>query len=79
MNAVELLKIARETLKVMSDSGLKLEDYAYVGMYEEYREMRRRNDKYRYAIAFLSEKYNVSESKAKRIIRRFESSLKLDL
>lgn len=72
MKVIDLLKIQREPLKVMSDCGLKVEDYGYIAMYEEYRERRSHNEKYRYVIMCLSMKYHISESKVKRIIRRLE-------
>lgn len=72
MKVIDLLKIQREPLKVMSDCGLKVDDYGYIAMYEEYRDRRRDNEKYRYVIMCLSMKYHISESKVKRIIRRLE-------
>lgn len=61
MKVIDLLKIQREPLKVMSDCGLKVEDYGYIAMYEEYRERRSHNEKYRYVIMCLSMKYHISE------------------
>lgn len=72
MKVIDLLRIERESLKVMSDCGLKVEDYEYIAMYEEYRHRRSNNEKYRYVIMCLSMKYHISESKVKRIIRRLE-------
>jgi len=72
MKVIDLLKIQREPLKVMSDCGLKVDDYEYIALYEEYRKMRLENEKYRYVIMCLSMKYHISESKVKRIIRRLE-------
>ena len=57
-------------LKMMSNSGIKTSDWQYIKMYEEYQQMRSNNDKFRYIIAFLSEKYKTSESTVKRIVKR---------
>lgn len=58
-------------LKVMSANDVKLNDWKYVEMYEEYVLMRAEGVKYRAVIAILSEKYDVSEATVERVIRRF--------
>ena len=40
MKVIDLLRLERESLKVMSDCGLKVEDYGYIAMYDEYRDRR---------------------------------------
>lgn len=75
MKVVELVKISTEALKLMSDAGIRTEDYAHVSMYEEYLEMRARREKFRYIIAHLAERYHLSESTVKRIIRRLSGEV----
>ena len=70
MRGVELVKISIETLKMMSNSGIKMSDWKFVEMYEEYIEMRKRREKFRYIIAHLAEKYTTSESSIKRVVKR---------
>lgn len=70
MKFVDLLRIERESLKLVSESGLKASDYKYVEMYDEYASRRRKNEKYRYVIMLLAEKYKTSESNVKRILKR---------
>lgn len=70
MKVIELVKISKESLKMMSDSGIRTGDWKHVGMYEEYLDMRRKCEKFRYIMAFLAEKYKLSESSIKRIIKR---------
>lgn len=70
MKAVEILKLLREALKMMSDNGLRLDDWRYVEMYADYVRMKRDGEKYWYIIAELSRLYEVSESTVIRIIRR---------
>ena len=72
MKIIELLKIQREPLKLVSNCGLKAEDYKYIAMYEEYVSRRKDNEKYRYVIMCLSMKYKISESKVKRVLKRLE-------
>ena len=71
MKLAELVKIGAEMLKMMSENDVKLNDWKYVDMYEEYVLMRAEGVKYRAVIAILSEKYNVSEATVERVVRRF--------
>lgn len=57
-------------LKMMSNSGIKTDDWRHIKMYEEYQDMRSRCEKFRYIMAHLAEKYRLSESTVKRIIKR---------
>lgn len=75
MKAVKLLKIGRELLKLMSLFDLKVSDYKYVDLFMEYSMLRENDVKYTAAIMELSEKYHISESSVKRIIRRFEQEI----
>lgn len=77
MKVVELVKISSEAMKVMSDSGIRTEDWRFVRMYEEYVEMRQRNEKFRYVVAVLAEKYKVSESTVKRMVCRLAKEVKV--
>ncbi len=75
MKAVELLKLGESLLKVMSSFGLRPEDWKYIAMYDEYQSLRGRGMKYAYVMAELSEKYGISESTLKRIVRRFSKGV----
>jgi hypothetical protein len=70
MKVAELVKISMEALKMMSNSGIKIEDWQHIEMYEEYVDMRRNKEKFRYIIAYLAEKYKTSESTIKRVVKR---------
>ncbi len=76
MKAVEFLKIGRELLKLLSNFGLRCDDYKHIELFEEYMQMRKNGDKVDYALYILSNKYNISESTVKRIIRRFSKEVK---
>lgn len=76
MKAIEILKIGLEMLKVMSEFGLRTGDYKHIRMYEEYVDMRRKGEKVDYILSFLSNKYHISESTIKRVIRRFSRESK---
>ena len=70
MKAVKLLIIGREMLKLMSNHDIKCTDYKHIGMCEEYIEMRKNGDKVDYILRYLSERYKLSESTIKRVIKR---------
>ena len=70
MKVVEIVKIGRELLKLMSKNDVKEGDWKYLDLYEEYREMRAKGFKYRFAIMQLSLAHSISKSKIERIIRR---------
>ena len=77
MRGVELVKISIETLKMMSNSGIRTGDWQHVKMYEEYLDMRSKCEKFRYIMAYLAEKYRLSESSVKRIVKRLSSEVML--
>ena len=76
MEVVEFLKISRELLKKMSAHDLRMGDYRYVELYEEYVRMRNGGEKADYVLRVLSERFMVSESTIKRIVRRFSKEVR---
>jgi len=48
-----------------------------VEMFEEYLHMRSKREKFRYIMAHLAEKYRMSESSIKRIVKRLSSEVNL--
>jgi DNA-binding MarR family transcriptional regulator len=70
MKIIELIKFNRKSMEVMSRFDIKQSDCQYVELYEEYNMLRDKKEKYRYIIASLAEKYHISESSVKRLIKR---------
>ena len=77
MKVVELVKISKETLKLMSECDTKVSDWQFLDLYERYETMKHNNEKFRYIIAHLSEVYNISESSVKRVIKRLSGEVKI--
>lgn len=77
MKVAELIKISTESLKMMSKIGIRTDDWKHIGMYEEYQSMREKCEKFRYIMAFLAEKYRMSESTVKRILKRLSGEVML--
>ena len=75
MKAANLVKIAKELLKMMSYCDLKVSDWQWLDLYSEYIKNKKMHVKQNANIFILSEKYKISESTVKRLIHRFEQDI----
>lgn len=75
MKGAKLLQISAEILKLMSICDLRVTDYKYLELYSEYVKACENQEKRTATILYLSEKYRLSESSVKRIIRRFDKEI----
>lgn len=75
MKAAKIVQIGAKIMELMSNFDLKLSDYKFLELYSEYVKACKNNEKRTATILFLSEKYHISESSVKRIIRRFEKEI----
>lgn len=75
MKIAELIKISKETMKMMSKCGIKTDDWRHLEMFDEYHSMRENCEKFRYIMAYLAEKYRLSESSVRRIIKRLSADV----
>jgi len=76
MEAYKVLYLVRDLAKSMSNIGVKMEDYKYIGLCQEYNELVARGEKKEYARAILSKEYSVSESTVFRILSRMNKPVK---
>lgn len=76
MEAYKLLFLIRDLAKSMSEIGVKMDDYKYIGLCQEYNDLVAKGEKREYARAILSKKYSVSESTVFRIISRLNTPIK---
>lgn len=74
MRAIELVKFCDKILKTLSNSGINTSDCRYINLFDEYEDMVLKGEKTTFAVARLSERYNISERSVYRIIRRFKST-----
>ena len=65
-----LLKLNLNQVKTMSKCGLSVDDARYVPMYEEYLSLRREGVSKERIYQYLGNRYYVSESTVKRVIKR---------
>ncbi|KAA6336881.1 hypothetical protein EZS27_014992 [termite gut metagenome] len=70
MKVFEILSFNKELLKRLSTTGVKVTDYAYVDLYNDYLKMRNAGEKMTYIVAVLSDKYAVSERQVYCVIDR---------
>lgn len=76
MKIIEILKFNRELIKRLKMAGIRLEDEELVDLYTDYTALLDRGEKVSYAIAFLSDRYGVSERKVYGLIKHFQSDCK---
>ena len=73
MKVAKLVKISMEMLKVLSENGIRLDDYRYVEAYEEFLNMRHNRVKYRSAIRQIADEKHISERTLARIFKRLSA------
>lgn len=75
MKVADLVKLSSETLKSLSEFGIRIDDYKYLSLFSDYEEMVRNGNKISYAVTYLSEKYSISEATVYRVLRRFKATI----
>ena len=77
MKVIELLKIDQKVLELLHDSCINLDDVQYISLYDEFKEIVDKGGKVTYAVAFLSDKYKISERKVYYLIGKFAKDCKV--
>ena len=77
VSGYSLLKLNLNQFEIMSKFGLSVDDAKYVPMYEEYLSLRRDGVPKERIYQHFRTKYHVSESTAKRVIKRLSQRVKL--
>lgn len=77
LSVYALLKLNLNQFEIMSKCGLSVDDAKYVPMYEEYVSLRRDGVPKERIYQHFRTKYHVSESTAKRVIKRLSQRVKL--
>lgn len=77
LSVYALLKLNLNQFEIMSKCGLSVDDAKYVPMYEEYLYLRRDGVPKERIWQHFRGKYHVSESTAKRVIKRLSQRVKL--
>lgn len=72
MKVYEILSLNPQFLKKLHEFGIRIDDYQWIDLYREYREMRDKGEKIVFIVAFLSDKYGVCERKVYKLIKHME-------
>ena len=75
MKVYELLRFNKELLKRFHQVGIKPEDYKYIELHREYKELLTNGDKVTYIVLVLAEKYSVSERQIYNIVSKFNQDI----
>ena len=70
MKMAKFVKISIGILKVMSENGIKIDDWQYVDVYEDFLNMRANKVKYRAAIKMLADEKHISQRTLERVFKR---------
>ena len=70
MKVVDLLKINQSAMESLSKCDIRKGDFRFVALHDEYVHLREKGEKYWYVITHLAEKYKMSESSVKRLVKR---------
>ena len=75
MKIVDLMKISRSILEVLSEFDINTSDVHFIDMYAEYEAMKCRGEKVTYIVEVLSSRYDISVAKVYRMLRKFRRSV----
>lgn len=75
MKVADFVRISAETLKLLSNFGIRTGDFKYVGLYADYEAMATKGDKVSYIVTVLADKYGISCSSVWRMLRRFKATV----
>ena len=75
--AIDLVRFCRELMKRLSKNEIKVNDYKHVDMCDDYCKLVANGHKKEYVIAVLREKYGVSESTLRRVLKRLLCEVKM--
>jgi hypothetical protein len=76
MKIIDIVSFNRELLGKIKDAGIRIEDYMYIDLYNEFQLMQNNGDKITYIVAVLADKYNISERKIYYLIKHLNSDCK---
>ena len=77
MKVIEILKLGQNIANALQEKCVKLSDFDYINLYDEYLGMMKEGLKKCYIVAFLADKYRISERKVYYIIKKFSEDCKI--
>lgn len=78
MRTIDILLINRELIERLHNFGINADDCQYIKLFQEFERLKNNGEKVTYIVAALSEKYDISERKIYKIVRKFGSECRPD-
>lgn len=78
MRTIDILLINRELIERLHNFGINADDCQHIKLFQEFEQLKNNGEKVTYIVAALSEKYNISERKIYKIVRKFGSECRPD-
>ncbi len=78
MRTIDILLINRELIERLHNFGINTDDCQYIKLFQEFERLKNNGEKVTYIVAALSEKYDISERKIYKIVRKFGSECRPD-
>ena len=75
MRRVDLIRILASAMQAIEQSGVRLEDWRWVALYDEWVRMKNEGHKYEYIVYYLGEKFGISATSVYRIVKRLEKPI----
>ena len=70
MTVYEVVSLNRELLNRLHEFGIKLDDYKWLDLYNDYLSMKEHGDKTSYIVAALSHKYEICERQVFKVVNK---------
>lgn len=77
MTRYEIIKMNEQLFRLLNDNGIDPKDLNYLPMVEAFRKMKSKKHKVNYIVAYLSNKYGITERGIYKIVKRFNGRIKV--
>lgn len=75
MSIADFIKLHKDIMNLLSQHDIRMEDFKYVDMYDDYTAMLDEGYKVSYIVCYLSDKYRISEASVYRVLKRFKTTI----
>lgn len=75
MSIADFIKLHKEIMNLLSQYDIRMEDFKYVDLYDDYTTMLKEGYKVSYIVCYLSDKYGISEASVYRVLKRFKITI----
>lgn len=75
MRIADFIRLHKGMMDLLSKYDVKMDDFKYVEMFEDYDSMIKEGNKVTYIVSYLSDKYSLSEASVYRILKKFRATL----